>query len=390
MTASGTWRTEAGLFARHDRGQALLVYSPFTGLLFAVPEIDRKKTVSWLEQRSQAAPSPQYLRSLGAGWCIAPEDERYPTPHELGGPDAFPASPLPTRPLVINWLLTARCPLACRYCDAGDMLGCEEPSISTIERTARAILKLNPLAVVLTGGEPLASPHLERALALLRGRAGMIVDTSGFVAKSEHLRLFRSLGVALRISLDSERPKVNDGYRKVHSVGLKGDVESQSSLRSALSVLCEAIDLGLCVTVQSVASSHNLAGLEPLGDKLYRLGVRSWRILKVQRSLGKEEYYEELVGAQKRYKYYFGQLEKARRTRWGEKMALQITYNSVLNAVVLVAPDGSFLTESDRGHGKIVLDQDRPRSPRIRAIFPRVNSQAHAARYLNATLQQGM
>jgi len=390
MTYATTRRTETGLYVRHDRGSALLVYSPLTGLVFAVPETDRQKTLSWLERTSQSAPSPQYLRALGPGWCIPHEEARYPMPHLLGAVDAFPETPLPKRPVVINWLLTGRCPLNCKYCDAGDLMGWEEPSISKIESTARAILRLSPLAVVLTGGEPLASPHLERALQLLYGRAGIIVDTSAYIAESEHLSLLKSLNVALRISIDAERPSLNDRYRPLRSERLGTGGQSPSTFEVAINTLCRAVDLGLCVTVQSVAHKRNLADLEALGDKLFRLGVRAWRVLKVQSCRGKEEDYQKLVGRHKRYKYYFEQLERAKRTRWGEKMAVQATYNRVRNAVILVAPDGRFLTESDRGHGKIELDQDRPHDPRVRCIFPRVNPQAHAARYLNATLEQEM
>lgn len=390
MTDIATRKTETGLYIRYDRLSGLLVYSPFTGLFFAVPENDREQTVAWLERTSQSAPSLQYKQALGPGWCIPHEDARYPMPHLLGAPDAFRESPLPKWPIVINWLLTSRCPLRCKYCDAGDLMGLDEPSISKIESTARAILRLNPLAVVLTGGEPLLSPHLERVLELLRNRAGIIVDTSAYIAKSEHLNLLKSFGVAVRISIDAERPRLNDKNRPLCSGEVRTGGQSPSTLEAAIDVLCKATDLGLCVTVQSVAYKQNLADLEVLGAKLFRLGVRAWRVLKVQPSQGKEKDYQKLVGPHKKYKHYFEQLEKAKGTRWGEQMAVQATYNSVPNSVVLVAPDGRFLTESDRGQGKIELDPDRPYNPSAKSIFPRVNPLAHTARYLNATLEQGM
>jgi MoaA/NifB/PqqE/SkfB family radical SAM enzyme len=264
----------------------------------------------------------------------------------------------------------------------------DEPSISKIESTARAILRLDPLAVVLTGGEPLVSPHLERALELLRDRAGIIVDTSGYVAKSKHLNLFKSFSAAVRVSIDAERPGLNDRYRPLCSGEVRTGGRSPSTLQAAIDMLCKAADLGLCVTVQSVAHKGNLADLEALGDKLFRLGVRAWRVLKVQPSQGKEKDYPKLVGSHRRYEHYFEQLQIAKRTRWGEKMAVQTTYNSVPNAVILVAPDGRFLTESNLGHGKIELDQDRPHNPRVSSIFPRVSPEAHAARYLNATSEK--
>jgi hypothetical protein len=126
MTYTSTRKTESGVYIRYDRLSGLLVYSPFTGLVFAVPEADRERVVAWLERTSQGISSPEYEKALGPGWYISHDDARYPTPHLLGNSDAYRETPLPKRPIVINWLLTGRCPLRCAYCDANDLMGQDE------------------------------------------------------------------------------------------------------------------------------------------------------------------------------------------------------------------------------------------------------------------------
>jgi MoaA/NifB/PqqE/SkfB family radical SAM enzyme len=129
-----------------------------------------------------------------------------------------------------------------------------EPKVDSIEKIVKRILNLNPLVVVLTGGDPLFSPHLSLAIQLLSGKAGIVVDTSGYTFSSTHLELFKKYNVVLRISFDSERPKVNQaqrplypGYPKLFRTGIP-------TAQAAVSALCQCLDAGLSVTVQSVAT----------------------------------------------------------------------------------------------------------------------------------------
>ena len=84
-----------------------------------------------------------------------------------------------------------------------------EPKSVDIERIVESILSLNPLVVVLTGGYLLFSGHLTDAVHLLSGKVGIVLDTSGYTFTRKHLELFKQYHVSVRISLDSEPPKVN-------------------------------------------------------------------------------------------------------------------------------------------------------------------------------------
>lgn len=61
---------------------------------------------------------------------------------------------MPHQPILINWLITGRCPLTCRYCYVEDLMRDEalEPKSVDIERIVESILSLNPLVVVVKGG----------------------------------------------------------------------------------------------------------------------------------------------------------------------------------------------------------------------------------------------
>ena len=174
-------------------------------------------------------------------------------------------------------------PLACKYCYAEDLMRDEalEPKSVDIERIVESILSLNPLVVVVTGGDPLFSGHLAEAMQLLSGKVGIVIDTSGYTFTPKHIELFKQHHVSVRISLDSERPKINQAQRPIHRKYPKLAKQGIPTAVAALNTLCQCLEAGLCVTVQTVATKKNANDLVTLGDKLYRLGVRSWRIFKV-------------------------------------------------------------------------------------------------------------
>jgi hypothetical protein len=171
-------------------------------------------------------------------------------------------------------------------------------------------------------------------------------------------------------------------------------------LDGAVRALSACIEADIAVGVQSVATKKNANDLPALGDKLFRLGVRSWRILKVAPASTNLREYGRLVGERtdsgKRvegrrrrgpYEFVFQEVLRRQRSSWGQRMAVQVTKNDIANAVILIGPDGTFYTESNTGQGKIVLDEMRPRRPSLSLIARKVDMLAHTARYLNLTSQ---
>ncbi len=387
MILSDVTYTKAGLIIREDKRLGFIVFSTHTGLVFACQTADGDALLKWLERKSSVAPSPEYMKALGPGWAISLRDADYPSKHLLPSEGSGWSILHPDYPIVINWLLTGNCALHCQYCYAEDLMRGirKEPNTHEIDQIAESILSFHPLAVVLTGGDPLLSPHLERVLSTLHKRTGIIIDTSGFTFTAHHLELFKKHDVFVRISLDSENPRIHDLLRpSTRTINIEGQ---NSSNAAAIRALCQCINAGIGVSVQTVATKYNRSDLEAFGDKLYRMGIRAWRILIVARSETNASRYAELRGTrsgQERFdKYIEKQLRSKHENGWNKGMAVQITHNRAPNSVVLVAPDGTFFTEATVEPRKIILDDKFPKHPRLKRMFEKVDPHTHAERYLS-------
>jgi MoaA/NifB/PqqE/SkfB family radical SAM enzyme len=169
-----------------------------------------------------------------------------------------------------------------------------------------------------------------------------------------------------------------------------------TTLEAAVYALCKCLEAGIAVTVQTVATKKTINDLPSMGEKLFRLGIRSWRVLKVIRSKASMEGYKSLEQENptrrmrvkdKAYRYVFEQLLSLHRASWQSRMALQVTENERPDSVILVAPDGTFLTESYLKIEKVELDPRNPKNPKIERVLSGINVKAHAERYLNITSQ---
>lgn len=380
-------QTKSGLITRYDTGIGFLVYSPYSGLIFAVHQDDVPGVLAWLNKKDKHPPSEEYEKALGPGWIIRYDQAQYPMPQLL--PESkYDEGILYTRyPMLINWFVTGRCPLACEYCYAEDLMRgkVREPETADIERVAKAILSYRPLVVVLTGGDPLFTQNLSKAIELLHERVGIIIDTSGYTFTSKHLSLFKRYNVTVRISFDSELPELNKDQRPLHHDYRPSQNQTDNTLFAALRTLCDCLNAGLTVSVQSVATNKSVHDLLDLGDKLLRLGVHSWRVFEVQPSGQRIEEFKRWVATKRQYEHHFGQLLKSYNGLWKRRMSLQVVHNATPNAVILVAPDGTFYTESNVKPGKVVVDKDRPAQPRLKILHEKVDMHAHAKRYLNLT-----
>jgi len=183
--------TKSEVIFREDERLGPIVYSPYTGLIFACQHSDKNMLLQWLNRKCTEAPAVAYLRALGPGWAIDISKADFPAKHLLPFPSAQWPSFSPSYPIVINWLLTGMCNLKCRYCYADDVMkgGYREPDENQIHDIANAVLSYRPIAVVLTGGDPLLSSHLVSVLRALHKRTGIIVDTNGMNFSPVHVKL---------------------------------------------------------------------------------------------------------------------------------------------------------------------------------------------------------
>jgi sulfatase maturation enzyme AslB (radical SAM superfamily) len=105
--------------------------------------------------------------------------------------------------ITVNYLLSSCCQLNCVYCIAKDIIdNYSMPTINEVDLAIKKIIELDPLVTVLTGGEPLLSPHLKYVIESLYGKTNIILDTNGLLLHNQDLDFFRNHNVVFRISLD--------------------------------------------------------------------------------------------------------------------------------------------------------------------------------------------
>lgn len=384
---SEVFRTNSGIFVRIDPEIGAFTYSPFNGNCYLTAESLREQLIDWLQMTSEVFPSEEHLFALGPGWFIPIEHAKYPVFNLLPTDHWSNRTVNIRRPILINWMITGNCPLECTYCYAEDLMRSrvKEPDSDDIVRITDAILELDPVVVVLTGGDPLASPHLDLAMSRLSEKTGILFDTSGVGLKDGHIDLFLKYNVYIRVSLDAENPGQNNRVRKFYKT--KSTNPGRSNFH-ALNTICKLLDSGLNVGVQTVVTKHSWSDLESLGDKLFKLGVSSWRILLLVETKSNQGNITDLLGKKKKPDRFtsslMGRLQRKYLDDWNKRMTVHFASNSSPNNVVVVGPNGVFYTESNVPFGgKVILDQKHPTSPSFDSFRSNVNTHAHVERYLN-------
>ena len=124
---------------------------------------------------------------------------------------------LTTRPLVISFELTHSCIADCLHCDKGGI----KPEPAGLLRPAdygRLGAKFKPMAVQLSGGEPLLRRDLEDIVRAVKEPSGLpytILVTNGRLFTEEKYLALRALGVnQFSISMDFPDER-HDGFRRL-------------------------------------------------------------------------------------------------------------------------------------------------------------------------------
>ncbi|MFO8056388.1 MAG: radical SAM protein [bacterium] len=171
-------------------------------------------------------------------------------------------SPVPSL-RYLELLLTMRCNLRCRHCYQG---GPEESDMDpeTLDLVLSEFDDIQGLRLLISGGEPLMYPHLDRLCELLQNRGYRSVLLTNGVALSRSLLAdapFHEVQVSL------------DGLDKGHD-WLRGAGTFQKAVASAR----QAVDAGLDLSVASMVHPENLEEMDGLEDLVRELGALEWSI----------------------------------------------------------------------------------------------------------------
>lgn len=374
-----------GLSYERYPGAGLVVYSSHSGLFFAVHQRWADHVAGWLSGRDVDIPS-EIRRILASAQGSPSRSLAIASESLLPAVESWENQPQPSGPFVVNWLISGSCSLRCGYCYAQDLMheNVSELNASGVRHTAEVILGYRPVVVVLTGGDPLVSQHFESAVEALSGRCAVVLDTNGVHLNASRIALAKEHGMMVRISMDGESIGLSRRLRPTAS--------GAESATAALDAICGCLEAGVPVTVQSVATKANLPNLHRFGDKLHKMGVHAWRILRVVNSRDRSSGYYQAIGGPSakardefddNWKHFVHGILPARRRTWSDRMAALPTGGTERNSVVLVAPDGRFYTESATRNEKQLLDPESPKMPSPEAIYRSVDLAGHARRYLH-------
>lgn len=114
----------------------------------------------------------------------------------------------------VTVMLTNKCNLSCKHCCATQIMAKKDISFDVLE----SVIKLNPLQIAVTGGEPLLHSQVEDVLKFIRKRyAGKIeLDTNGTLV-NKYLNLITKYVDKVSISIDGIN---NEGTARYRSEGV--------------------------------------------------------------------------------------------------------------------------------------------------------------------------
>ncbi len=366
--------TISGLYIKDDKHLGLLVYSPFSGLIHAVSRDNKHEVLSWVNGNDEHKEKySEIVRSIGELDSV-----QFKTTHFLPSLQSFPLTTHCESPILINWMLTKSCALKCKYCFARDIIQSDEPeNIDSIPIIANTILSKHPLAVVLTGGDPLSSPYFSEALDALKGKVGIIVDTNGVGLTTEIAASIHSASAVMRISIDSHNHKDNNLLRCSKST-------SVNAHNAAINAISTCKELGIPYSVHTVLTKRSMTTLRPLGNALFFMGVKSWRIFALC-PFGDKTLWSTLHPSERNEQYYTEEILARRNSPsgWNRKMSVQIVPSSRPESVILVTPSGRFMLQPTGKDHKIPVDEQSPSNPSIGKIMDSIDVTGHIERYLN-------
>ena len=250
-----------------------------------------------------------------------------------------------------------------------------EPNENELNQIIRSIRMLSPIAVAVTGGEPTLSPHFEYAIGEIAKFASVVVDTNATNITESNIGIFIKHNVHVRISIDSHRPSKNLKTRPPL-------IKSNSSFYfdSIWKTLITLNRHNVPVTVNTVATTSNYDDIINLSNEIKRFNVKKLRARLVENSKTINDY-KKLTGNDKRVNRFITYISE--RAVENSATPIYLSINRQRNSLVLVSPIGDFLTESQFiEQGKILIDPENPKCPRLDMIRKRVDMHAHSSRYL--------
>lgn len=373
-------KTKKGIYLRTHPKFGTLIFSPYSGLFLAVARPFSEDVEKYCNDEVCSLPEI-IIDHLNIGndkykSTIFEVVKWLPSKESFSNIDELPNE----QPIVVNWLISNRCNCNCTYCYAGDVIG-KEFRAADVTNIAKEILEMNPLAIVLSGGEPLLEESkLKNILHTIGDKTGVLLDTNGLIYPQSIISLLKKYNVVVRISLDSFSNKLNSRIRPQRDKRYDA-----SSLTTIVENIQQYRKAGIPVLVHTVLSTMNKKHIEDMAIKLPLLDINGWRIFHVVRpnDNAKKDSFDKLMkygkiksieDAEKNIQKEITRFERSFQSN--SLFHIQIIRGSTTkrNSVILVMPDGRLMTEGMFKSEKTEIDKY--------SIYKKVDLRSHYERYL--------
>lgn len=274
--------------------------------------------------------------------------------------------------ITVNYLLSTKCQLNCVYCIAQDIIrNYSTPTLEEVDKSIDTILKLDPLVTVLSGGEPLLSPHLKYVIEKLHRKTNIILDTNGILLQGEILDFLLEHKVNLRISMDFPS-EINDTTRKG-----KRSPKTDEVLKS-LECLKKK---DYAYVISTVINNYNADELWYMLSALFTHSwVSGWRLQTIIpcHNINFSEYINDENGKPRCFINIKAQLIIwlliLKQTAPHHEFTMQINDGYPAYSTILLLPDGNISLSSKTQATREIID--------VTELKNRMNEQSHQERYV--------
>lgn len=278
-----------------------------------------------------------------------------------------------TSPFRINWLISESCNLNCIYCFADDKMWKKEKKMSILN-TVKHILRLEPIVVGITGGEPTLNSYIYSVIDKLCARCAICIDTNGTVLLSDKLiKKIKESNALVRITIDT--------FNKITLNKIRVAKDSKLDQLKNIQLNIEKLALAdAFFMVHTVVTMYNKDELDDVASNLIALGVKRWNLYGVNYCEKCKDYYTEIKVEKQELEYIY----KCLTCKYGDKINISMHYDDEKyneRAVILVNSEGKFFLDTIKsGIKPIGKNSKKPSKTEIERFL---NINAHCNGYLS-------
>ena len=278
-------------------------------------------------------------------------------------------------PFYIGWQLSGNCNLDCIYCFAEDTL--HNPNSEDIMVTSKEILKLHPLSVGLSGGEPTLEPRLIDIMKLFKDKTTCVINTNGTTIQFEKLiPTIKETGTFVRLTIDSTDNEMLNTLRPPRQMP-PGGYDQISMIRKNVKLM---IDNDIPFLIHTVMTKPNMKTIEKTAHDLIEMGVKRWHLYKVDFSNKCKDFYDDIkVTTEEMQKNHDNLVSK-----FGDKInitsALVEAVKNRQRCILLIDSRGNFFIKNENYYPTFIGKD--PQHPTYEEVMSNLNFENHIKCYV--------